>query len=124
MSFITENEEVIGEVSDWAVEAIQEVIKALMPDGKPFFKEARTEEDDWKEYLSIRGNEEAWAKWVAEQAGAIIMELQDSGVEPDLIASVHPIDIAVSYAVAWSADMESKIQSGIGELSGTRMDEG
>lgn len=116
MSFITDNEEVIDEVSDWAVEAIQEIVDALMPDGKPFFKELATEEDEFLEYLSLRGNGEAWAKWLAEQAGNIITELQDSGVEADLIASVHPIDIAISYAVAWSSDMESKIQSGVQEL--------
>jgi len=117
MTFVREVEQVIDELSDWAVETILEIIDALMPDGKPFFREPMTPEEQLDEYYSIRGNPEAWTKWVAEQAGAIIMELQDSGVNPEAIISVHPVDIAQKAAVQWSADMEDMIGKGLSSVN-------
>lgn len=113
MTFVREVEQAIDELSDWVVETVLEIIDALMPDGKPFFREPMTVEEQLDEYYAIRGNQEAWTKWMAKQTVDIILELQDSGVEPDLILSVHPADIAQKAAVQWSADMEDIIGKGL-----------
>jgi len=110
MSYITDMEEVIDEVADWAVSLIQETISALMPDGKPFLMELKTEDDQIEEYMALRGNPEAWTKFIAENTSAIILELQDSGLDADLINTVHPADIAQKFAISWSADMEKVLE--------------
>lgn len=115
MTFVREVETAIDELSDWVVETILEIVDSLMPDGKPFFREPMTVEEELNEYYTIRGNPEAWTKWLAEQAGAIVMELQDSGVDAEAIISVHPVDIAQKAAVQWSADMEDIIRRGLGD---------
>lgn len=113
MSHMDTLEEVIEEVSDWAVEIIQDILNALMPDGRPFMKYLPTEEDRLIEYYGLRNNPEAWTKWVAEQAANIIMELQDSGVDPEAINSVHPPDIAARFALIFSLEMEELISKGL-----------
>lgn len=110
MSFVTEIEEVIDELSDWVVETVLEIIDAIMPDGKPFFRELKTPEEELQEYAAIRGNQEAWVNWLAERTGDLILELQDSAVSPEAIISVHPVDIIQKSALAWSASMEDMIK--------------
>ena len=106
MTFVRDIEEAVEELADWTVETVNEIIGEIMADGKPFFLEPKTELEELEEYAGVRGNPEAWTKWIAEQTGAIIMELQDSAVAPDLIISVHPVDIAQKVAIDWSARME------------------
>ena len=113
MSFVTDIEEVVEELSDWAVETVLEILDSITPDGKPFFKEPISVAEQLEEYMAIRGNPEAWTKWMAEQAVTIILELQDSAVPPDMILSVHPVDISQKAAIAWSAEMEDKLQGGL-----------
>lgn len=111
MTFIKEVEnDVMPDVADWAVETIQEIVNELMPDGRPFFQDLPTTEERIKEYLPLRGNPEAWTKWIAEQAGEIINKLSEASVPPDDILSVHPVDIAQKFAVAYSAEMEELLQ--------------
>jgi hypothetical protein len=109
MSFVRDIEEAVEELADWTVETVNEIIAEIMSDGKPFFLEPKTELEELEEYMGVRGNKEAWTKWMAEQTGAIIMELQDSAVAPDLIISVHPVDIAQKVAIDWSARMEDTL---------------
>jgi len=113
MSFVQTVEEIVDELSDWVVETVLEIIDGIMPDGRPFFKEFKTDAEQLEEYNAVRGNPEAWAKWIAQQAVAIVLELQDSAVDPELINSVHPLDIAQKAAVQWSADMEEFIAKGV-----------
>lgn len=110
MSFVKAIEEVIDELSDWAVETVLKLLDEIMPDGKPFFKEPMTIEEELEEYYGVRGDPEAWTKWMAQQTVDIILELQDSAVPPDMILSVHPADIAQKTAVEWSANMEQEIE--------------
>lgn len=110
MSFVTDVEDVIEELSDWVVETVMEIVDAIMPDGKPFFKELPTLDEQIQEYMTLRGNPEAWTKWMAEQTVFIVTELQDSAVPPDMILSVHPVDIAQKAAIAWSAEMEDALR--------------
>lgn len=117
MSFVTEVEGVVDELADWVVETILMIIDNIMPDGKPFFKELPSEEDQLKQYYTIRGNQEEWVKWIGQQASDIILELQDSAVPPDMILSVHPLDIAQKAAIQWSADMEDLIRKGTNAVS-------
>jgi|CXWK01.1.fsa_nt_gi hypothetical protein len=109
MSFVQNVEEAIEELSDWVVQTVNDIINEIMPDGRPFFQEPKTKLEQLEEYMQIRGNPEAWTKWMAEQTGVIIMELQDSAVSPDLILSVHPVDIAQKTAITWSAEMEEEL---------------
>lgn len=102
-------EEVKDIVSDWAVDIIQEVVRALIPDGRPFGFEEQDMEEQLNEYIMFRGNEDAWIGFIQDKSMLIQQKLTDAGVSPDLIASVHPFDIAAKYAVSYSAYMETEL---------------
>lgn len=105
-SAVEDWEEVVEVVANWGVESILATVKALSPDGRGFGQELATEEEQLREYFGLQGNPEAWAIWIGDKAGELISKLQESGLNPDQIASVHPVDIVTKYAIKYSADME------------------
>lgn len=121
MTFISELEEITEEVSDWAVDIIQDVVKALMPDGKPWGYVALSDEDQIQNYLALRGQPEAWIRFIGEQAAEITNKLTDAGLPPDKIAEAHPFDIASKFAIAYSSEMERELRkrSGLQAASST-----
>lgn len=108
--FLEQSDEVIEEVSQWAVDMIKEVADALNPSGKPFGHVEDDIEDQIIEYIPLRGNQEAWLSFIDEKAQQITKRLQDAGVGNDAILSVHPYDIAAKYAINYSAYMEEEIR--------------
>ena len=108
-TYIDEIEEVVEEVSIWGAEQITAAIDALAPDGRPFGTTKRTEEEKVAEYLVIRGDVAAWQVWLTTKAEEVINQLMMGGIDPMVIASIDPIDIALAFAIDYSAEMESKL---------------
>ena len=109
---IEQMENVVDIVSDLAVEAILVVTKALSPDGRPFMMQELTEEEQLMEYITLKsGGRKAFLKAIQEDATIIVTKLEEAGVEPDLIKSAHPFDIAVSNMIQHSALMEEKMRT-------------
>ena len=100
-------EAVERDVVEWAVDLVDSVAAALMPDGRPFGMVQKSQDEQLSEYMVIRDDPAAWQDkirgWVAhtmETARAI-------GVEEGDMASVHPYDIAEAFAFQYAAKMES-----------------
>lgn len=117
MSFIAQVEASIEEVADWGANLIDRAIKALSPDGRPFLYSEQSEGEQIVEYMALRGNPEAWAKWIGDTAGEIFMKLQESAVPPDEIMAVHPVDIAMKMAIEHSYTMETMMAKKAGKLN-------
>lgn len=107
MSFITDLEELVDEVSDWASDTIQNIVSLLSPDGKPFGVEELSDDEALEAYLMIRNNPDAWLNFINEKATYVINRLTQEGLGQDSISAVHPYDIAINYAYRYSAEMES-----------------
>ena len=110
ITFIDSLELISEMVADWAVEQIEAITEALSPDGRPFGMRALTEQEQLAEYLLMRGNEEAWSKWINDRALGLIEQLEGSGISPDKVAVIQPFDIVASFAVDYSARMETLIK--------------
>lgn len=115
-TYIDTLEMVIETVSDYAVSAIVDVTAALAPDGRGFGQELQSEEAQIEDYMKLRGDALAWGDFIFSTAQQIEQKLAESAVSPDLIASVHPFDIAQKYAIQYSADMERKLTRAHGLL--------
>lgn len=108
-NYIDQLEQLVETVSYWAVSTILETVQAISPTGRGLFQTTQSDEEMVEDYMQLRGNAIAWGTYIMDAAQAIEQKLVDSGLGPDDIASVHPFDIAQKYALAYSADMEAKI---------------
>lgn len=106
MSYVTNLEQVVADVSDWATQLIEDVIAQLSPDGVPFAMDERPEQEQVAEYLSIVGDPAAWADWINERAELIISKLEAISILPEDIATIKPFEIAGAMAMEYSARME------------------
>lgn len=107
---VEELEGVIEGVSNWAVDIIQKAVEALNPSGKPFQFEEQPIEKQIEDYILIRGNPEAWLSFIQSRSDEMVKRLEEAGVPPNEIASVHPFDIASKYAIAYSVFMEDELR--------------
>lgn len=107
---ITDYEEIVDIVSDWAVEVLEDAISRIMPDGKSFGHSLMSEEEQMNEYMKLRGSPDAFFRYIDGKAREIINRLSADGVDEEKIQSCHPYDIAVSVVLDWSARMEGKIR--------------
>lgn len=98
-------------VSNWAVDVIQEIVHALIPDDRPFGFQEQSIEEQINEYILLRSNPNAWLEYIQTNAQLIEQKLQEASVPPDLIASVHPFDISVKFSLAYSAYMEDQLRA-------------
>lgn len=111
-SLPTVTEEVIESVVAGVAADIDWLIDSFMPDGRPFGMEKLSEREQVRMYMEsgLRNDREAAANWIRTK----VQELQDSlaqfGVPPELILTVHPWDIVVRNAYAWSFKMEKLLQ--------------
>jgi hypothetical protein len=106
-TFIDLAEAMVEDVAHWAVDYVNDVVKLIAPDGRAFGKEKQTEREKMAEYMKIRGNPQAWQSWIESVVTDISNKLTESGLSPELVASTHPYDIAFSFAVKYSKNMES-----------------
>ena len=110
MSFISELEEDTDTVVKWGTRIVEEAFQALSDNGRPFEYEPKSEADKLEEYITtLQGNPQAWFMWIDQRAQEIIGRLMKANLAPELIASVHPYDIAYFMAHKHSAEMESKL---------------
>ncbi len=58
----------------------------------------------------LRGNPAAWTQKIEQIAETVRMNLANSGLTEDMIAQAHPYDIAVSYAIKYSARLEGLLR--------------
>lgn len=105
-SFISHAEEIIDDVAHWGVEYINGVVDALSPDGRPFGMEKRTQRDQLRDYMQLRGNHAAWGQWIEERAQRIRTLLQEARIDEEEINSVHPYSIVEAFAIQYSDRME------------------
>lgn len=109
MSFVTDMDEIVDSVSDWASELVDDIVMALSPDGKPFQERKMSKQEQVAEYLQIRGDPAQWQLWIDARAQAIVNHFMAEGLDPSTLESIHPYDIAISYAIDYSAKMENML---------------
>lgn len=109
MSFIAQMEDVAEIVSDWVVDSVFHVFEVLCPDGRPWGWVEEPLEDQILDYMYLRGDPQAWAAKILEDAEAIQAKLMESGLPPAEITSIHPYDLAIKFALDYSRTMEEAI---------------
>jgi hypothetical protein len=107
-------DDVAFEVAQWAVNVIENIVDDLIPNGVPFDGEKMTLKEQVVEYQrTLRGNKEAWVAWIEDKAGGLQAQVnvifEEMQVDPSFVAAIHPYDIAVRMAVAYSAKMEKEL---------------
>ena len=102
-----ELESVVDEVSSWAVSEVEQIIKALAPDGRPFDTQLKSEEELLAEYRVMRNDPMAWEAWIGNKAVEIANSMAQSGSDPQTIEAVNPVAVASTYALNYSAKMEA-----------------
>ena len=109
-TFMDELESVVDEVSSWAVSEIEQIIKALAPDGRPFGTQLKSEAEMLEEYRLIRNDPMAWEAWIGDKAIEIANTMAMSGVTPETIEAVNPVNVASTYLLNYSAKMEAILE--------------
>lgn len=104
-TYIDELEYIAEEVSTWAADLVDSIVSTLAPDGRPFGQSKLTEQEQIRDYLSIRGDSNKWSQMLEERVQEILKNI--STLPPDIQASVHPYDIAVKDLITYSSHMES-----------------
>ena len=105
-SFIEFAEAVINDVAQWGAEYVQTVVAALMPDGRPFGQKKLNEQEQLDLYMEIRSDPAKWDNWLDERIMRVQEQLQQSGLDQDTIAAVHPENLVASAALVYSIKME------------------
>lgn len=100
-------ERLIDDVVDFAEQYIDEITKALAPDGVGFGMKKMTPQERVAEYMKLRGNPDAWAEWIGQRAGEIAARAEQS-LSPDRVAQVKPWDIAARLAIQYGVKMEKE----------------
>ena len=108
-TFIEDQEEVVPIVRDWAVGIINDAVVSLTKDGRPFGSDIMTPEQQMEEYMKLRGNPEAYMKYIDSKARDLMNQLLKDGLDEESIASIHPYDIAIRFAIDWSSRMEKEM---------------
>ena len=101
-------EEVVEEVIQSVADTLEMVLEDFMPDGVPFNKEPKTEAEQLQEYLEsgLHDNPDAAANWIRTGVAQVTQKLQEWGVPPELITSIHPYNIVQVEGYKYSARME------------------
>ena len=107
-SFVSDAEQVADDIAEWVAEIVDDIVKHLSPDGRPFGEAKKTKAMQLEEYLELRGDPAKWLIFLDTHAQRIIERVSAEGVSPEIVASLHPYDIAVSYAINYSAEMEQE----------------
>ena len=105
-SFVDDVELIADEIADWVAVTVNDTVRYLSPNGRPLGEQKMTPEEQLISYLQMRGNVMAWQQFIDGYAQQIIQRVSSEGVNPEVIASIHPYDLAVAFAVDYSARME------------------
>lgn len=108
---------IIDDVSRWAAGLVEQAVAALMPNGVPFGMEKLTEDEELLAYVEgLRGNQEAWDKWITEKVDRITKLLTDAQISEDDIMSAHPYGVAQAFALSYSYQQERVLMRKLKEL--------
>lgn len=108
-TFVSELEEIVDEVAVWGRDYITAIVDKLAPDGRPFGTEKMSLDEQLEEYRKIRNDVEAWKLWIQEKTDIIMNMLTGSGVSPEQMALINPLQIASAFALDYSIRMESHL---------------
>ena len=106
-SFVSDAEQVADEIADWVSAVVDDIVQYLSPGGRPFGEQKLTPAMELEQYLEMRGDPDAWVQFIDMHAQHIIQRISGEGVNPEIVVSLHPYDIAVNYAINYSAKMEA-----------------
>lgn len=109
-TYIDDVEAAIDEVAQWANDSIETAYKALAPNGRPFFQDLKSEEEQKQEYLLLRGNVEGWMIWLQDKRLQIAQKIMSSGVSVEIASMFNPDDLAITFAVDYCIRMEKLIR--------------
>lgn len=111
-------EEVVEDLSIWAVDYIDIVVGTLSPDGRVFGMKKLNEQEQIVMYRTqLRGNPQAWEDWINERVNSIKELISKSGLGEDVIRAVHPYDVVERFAVKFSSRMERLMQEYEGNIT-------
>ena len=105
-------EQVTKEVVQSVADDLEMILEDFMPDGVAFGEEAMSQQRQLEEYLAagLHDNPEAAANWMRERVAILTQKLQEWGVPPELIPSIHPYNIVEVAALQYSAKMERMLR--------------
>lgn len=106
MSEIEDMEKVVEQVSDWAVDIILQVKKAL--GDRPFGLLDQSPEEEMMNYEKLRGNPQAWFQYIDGKAQDMVAQLTAQRIPPEKIATIRPYEIVIRYVMDWSKKMEDR----------------
>lgn len=108
VSFVDTLEDIEIEAAEWARDIEDSAVRALMPDGRPFGMEPRSEREQMIEYRALRGSQEAWQRWLENLQMQVDSQL--AKVSPEYSAGVNGVELVRRYASAYSAKMERMME--------------
>jgi hypothetical protein len=104
--FIKDMETMAIDLANWAADYVEDVIETLMPDKRAWQEVLPTPNEQLMQYLDMRGNNEAWRKWIELKVMEMRQLLADSGLEEETIATLGVYDIVEPMAIAYSVAHE------------------
>lgn len=110
-TFLEDLEELEPQIVDWAYNTINQIVDILTDGGKPYGLEEQTMDERIAEYMVLRDNPDACARWLQQQLDFLIKKLSDSGLDPKQINSVHPYDVVFRLGMHYSATMEGVLNA-------------
>lgn len=107
--FIADMEAMSKDMAVWAADYIEEVLETLMPDRRGWKEVLPTPNERLIDYLDIRGNPDAWRKWIEMKVMEVRQMLADSGLTEDIIVDLGVDDIVQPMAIAYSNAYEAML---------------
>lgn len=101
----------VEDVVDFIEQYIDDITSVIMPDGVGFGEKKQTMQERVAEYAKLRGDPEAWARWIGERAGEISARAQQM-LPPEQAASINAWDIAARLAIQYGLKMEKEYLRG------------
>ena len=109
VTFVDEIETIAEEVARSVAATVEGLTNTLAPDGRQFGKRKASEEERIRTYAeTLHMNPQGQLDFIRGIVQKILGYLK--GAPADVIAQVHPYDIAIKRLIQYSAEMEPKLQ--------------
>lgn len=123
-TIVDQMESVIEEVSTGLAESTVAIMRALIPDGRGFGQKLQHPNDQVLYYLqNLRGNPDAWDKWIQDRVKQIEERLLAAGVPEEDVGKATPFNRVQAEALEYSSRMERMMQRGAEERAEKRKSE-
>lgn len=108
-TFIDEVEAIAAEVAHNIAVTVEGLADALASDGRGFNRERRTPRERLVHYVeTFHGNPQGQLDYIRAIVQKVLGYLK--GAPAEVVAMVHPYDIAIKRAIAYSAEMEALLR--------------